>query len=121
MAATLPLVLIPGLLCSARLFAPQIAGLWPFGPVTVADHRRDSEMAASAARILADAPLRFALAGLSMGGYIAFAMHRLAPERRSNIAPPGTSARPDTSEQSATADKFIGLAQAGRVGRGVEI
>ncbi|MGA8969352.1 MAG: alpha/beta hydrolase, partial [Pseudolabrys sp.] len=40
MAAVLPLVLVPGLLCSARLYAPQIAALWPFGPVTVADHRR---------------------------------------------------------------------------------
>ncbi len=121
MAATLPLVLIPGLLCSARLFAPQIAGLWPFGPVTVADHRRDSEMAAIAARILADAPPRFALAGLSMGGYIAFAMQRLAPERVAKIALLDTSARPDTSEQSATREKFIGLAQAGKLGEVVEV
>jgi pimeloyl-ACP methyl ester carboxylesterase len=121
MAATLPLVLIPGLLCSARLFAPQIAGLWPFGPVTVADHRRDSEMAAIAARILADAPPRFALAGLSMGGYIAFAMQRLAPERVVKIALLDTSARPDTSEQSAAREKFIGLAQAGKLGEVVEI
>jgi pimeloyl-ACP methyl ester carboxylesterase len=68
----LPLVLVPGLLCSARLYAAQIAALWPFGAITVANHRRDSTMAAIAASILADAPPRFALAGLSMGGYIAF-------------------------------------------------
>ena len=101
MAATLPLVLIPGLLCSARLFAPQIAGLWPFGSVTVADHRRDNEMTAIAARILADAPPRFALAGLSMGGYVAFAILRLAPERVVKLAFLDTSARPDAAEQSA--------------------
>ena len=52
MAQSLPLVLVPGLLCSARLYAPQVAALWPFGQVTVADHRRDADMAAIAARIL---------------------------------------------------------------------
>jgi pimeloyl-ACP methyl ester carboxylesterase len=120
MAATLPLVLIPGLLCSARLFAPQIAGLWPFGSVTVADHRRDNEMTAIAARILADAPPRFALAGLSMGGYVAFAILRLAPERVVKLAFLDTSARPDTAEQSAAREKFIGLARAGKLREVVE-
>ena len=81
MTSSLPLVLVPGLLCSARLYAAQVTALWPHGQVAIADHRRDSDMAAIAASILADAPDRFALAGLSMGGYIAFAMMRLAPER----------------------------------------
>ena len=85
MPSSLPLVLVPGLLCSARLYAPQVEALWPGGPVTVADHRRDPDVAAIAARILADAPPKFALAGLSMGGYIAFAMLRLAPERIGKI------------------------------------
>lgn len=40
MTLPLPLVPVPGLLCSARLYVPQIAALWPFGPVTAADHRR---------------------------------------------------------------------------------
>ena len=73
-----PLVLVPGLLCSARLYAAQIAALCSQSHVTVADHRRDDTKEAIAARILRDAPPRFALAGLSMGGYIAFAMMRLA-------------------------------------------
>jgi len=83
MASSVPVLLVPGLLCSARLYAPQIPALWPFGQVAVADHRRDTDMAAIAARILEDAPPRFALAGLSMGGYIAFAMLRLAPSASS--------------------------------------
>lgn len=116
MAHVLPLVLVPGLLCSARLYAPQIAALWPLGPITVADHRRDDEMAAIAARILADAPPRFALAGLSMGGYVAFAMLRLAPERIAKLALLDTSARPDTAEQSAGREKFIAMAEAGKLG-----
>jgi len=93
MSADLPVILVPGLLCSPRLYAPQIAALWPYGQVTVADHRRDASMSAIAERILANAPPRFALAGLSMGGYIAFAMLRLAPERIAKLALLDTSAR----------------------------
>lgn len=121
MSAILPVVLVPGLLCSARLFTPQVAALWPYGQVTVADHRRDSEMAAIAARILADAPPRFALAGLSMGGYIAFAMLRLAPERIAKLALLDTSARPDTAEQSAARENLISMAQAGKLDDVVEM
>jgi pimeloyl-ACP methyl ester carboxylesterase len=115
MAAVLPLVLVPGLLCSARLYAPQIAALWPLGSVTVADHRRDAEVAAIATRILAAAPPRFALAGLSLGGYIAFATYRLEPERIAKLALLNTSARPDTAEQSAAREKLIAMAQAGQL------
>ena len=116
MAQSLPLVLVPGLLCSARLYAPQIAALWPCGPVMVADHRRDADIAATAARILRDAPPRFALAGLSFGGYIAFAMLRQAPERIARLALLDTSARPDTPEQSAGRKTQIEMAQSGRFG-----
>jgi pimeloyl-ACP methyl ester carboxylesterase len=115
MPTSLPLVLVPGLLCSARLYSPQVEGLWPLGPVTVADHRRDADMAAIAARILADAPPRFALAGLSMGGYIAFAMLRLAPERIAKLVLLDTSARPDTDEQKVNRQKFITMAEDGKL------
>jgi pimeloyl-ACP methyl ester carboxylesterase len=120
MASSLPLVLVPGLLCSARLYTAQIAALWPFGQVTIADHRRDADMAAIAARILAGAPERFALAGLSMGGYIAFAMMRLAPERIAKLALLDTSARPDMPEQKAGREKFIAMAEAGQLDDVVE-
>lgn len=120
MAQSLPLVLVPGLLCSARLYAPQVAALWPLGPVTVADHRRDADMAAIAAAILSHAPPRFALAGLSLGGYIAFAMLRLAPERIARLALLDTSARPDVAEQTAGREKFIAMAEAGKLADVVE-
>jgi pimeloyl-ACP methyl ester carboxylesterase len=116
MASSVPILLVPGLLCSARLYAPQIPALWPFGQVAVADHRRDADMAAIAARILKDAPPRFALVGLSMGGYIAFAMLRLASERIVRLALLDTSARPDTPEQTAGRKTQIAMAQAGRFG-----
>lgn len=120
MAPPLPLLLVPGLLCSAKLYAPQVAALWPFGPVMIADHRRDDDIGAIAARILAQAPPRFALAGLSMGGYIAFAMLRQAPERIAKLALLDTSARPDTTEQSAAREKFIAMAEAGKLSEVVD-
>jgi len=120
MGSPLPLLLVPGLLCSARLYGPQIEALWPLGSVTVADHRRDNEIGAIAARILAAAPPRFALAGLSFGGYIALAMMRQAPERIEKLALLDTSARPDTPEQSAARHAFIAMAEDGRLGEVVD-
>ena len=120
LASSLPLVLVPGLLCSARLYGPQVEALWPFGPVTVADHRRDDEIGAVAARILSVAPPRFALAGLSYGGYLAFELMRQAPERIEKLALLDTSARPDTPEQTVARYAFIEMAQAGRLAEVVE-
>jgi pimeloyl-ACP methyl ester carboxylesterase len=114
MSESLPIMLVPGLLCSARLYAPQLAALWAHGPVMVADHRRDDTVDAIAARILAAAPPRFALAGLSMGGYIAFAMLRQAPERIDRLALLDTSARADTPEQTDARKKLMALAQASK-------
>jgi pimeloyl-ACP methyl ester carboxylesterase len=113
---SLPLVLVPGLTCTAQLYAPQIVALWRYGPVTVADHRRDADIKAIAARILKDAPPRFALAGLSFGGYIVFEMMRQAPARIAKFALLDTSARPDTPEQTAGRKVQIEMAQSGRYG-----
>jgi pimeloyl-ACP methyl ester carboxylesterase len=112
----LPIVLVPGLLVTARLYAEQIPALWRLGPVTVADHTRDDSMAAIARRILADAPPRFALAGLSMGGYVAFEIVRQAPERVARLALLSTSARLDPLEITERRRRQIALAQEGRFG-----
>ena len=101
MSESLPVVLIPGLLDSARLYAAQIPELWRRGPVMVADHTRDDSMSAIARRILAGAPPHFALAGLSMGGYVCFEILRQAPERVAKLALLDTSARADTPEATA--------------------
>jgi pimeloyl-ACP methyl ester carboxylesterase len=116
MAETLPIVLVPGLTCTARLYSPQTEALWLYGPVTVADHRRDADIKTLAARILRSAPSRFALAGLSFGGYIAFEMMRQAPERIAKLALLDTSARADTPEQTASRKTWIAMAQTGRYG-----
>ena len=120
MTPSLPLLLVPGLLCSARLYGPQIEALWAVGPVMVADHRRDGDIAAAARRILAAAPPRFALAGLSYGGYLAFELMRQAPERIERLALLDTSARPDTPEQRAARANFIAMAEEGKLDTVVE-
>jgi pimeloyl-ACP methyl ester carboxylesterase len=114
MPDALPIVLVPGLTCSARLYAEQIPALWQFGPVTVADHTRDDGMASIARRILAGAPPRFALAGLSMGGYIAFEILRQAPQRVARLALLDTGARAETPEQTERRKVVIALAKSGR-------
>jgi pimeloyl-ACP methyl ester carboxylesterase len=80
---------------------PIIPALWRFGPVMVANHIYDDSMAAIVRRILSEAPPRFALAGHSMGGYIAFEIMRQAPERVTKLALINTQARPDTPEATA--------------------
>jgi pimeloyl-ACP methyl ester carboxylesterase len=110
------LILIPGLACTSRLFEPQIAALSGENPILVADHAQDDSVPAIAARLLRGAPERFALAGLSMGGYIALEVMRQAPERVARLALLDTSARPDSVEASQDRERLIALAEAGRFG-----
>jgi pimeloyl-ACP methyl ester carboxylesterase len=109
-----PLVLVPGLACTAELFAPQVAALESRHRVTVADHAADESMPAIARRLLAAAPPRFALAGLSMGGYVALEVMRQAPGRVSRLALLDTSARPDGDEAKANRERLVALALGGR-------
>ena len=108
-----PLVLLPGLLCDAALWAPQVAALADIAEPRVADLTRDDDIGAMAARVLAEAPPRFALAGLSMGGYVSFEVMRRAPERVTHLALLDTSARPDTPERAQVRRDFIALARSG--------
>ncbi|WP_395943237.1 alpha/beta fold hydrolase [Brevundimonas sp.] len=94
-----PTVLIPGLACTAETFAPQTTALWPYGPITVASTLEGRTIAEMAAAILRDAPPRFALGGISMGGYISLEIMRQSPERVIKLALLDTSARADTPEQ----------------------
>ena len=114
MAEPLPIVLVPGLLTSWRLYAEQLSALWQHGPVTIVGNTHDDTIAAIASRILADAPPRFALAGLSMGGYICFETARRAPDRVARLALLDTTARPDTPEQTQRRNAQMALARSGR-------
>ncbi len=108
-----PLVLIPGLNCTADLYAPQWPALATGRTILVADNRSDDSLAAIVARLLAAAPPRFALCGLSMGGYIAFEVMRQAPERVTRLALLDTSAKPATPESNVPREQMIALAEKG--------
>lgn len=114
-ATTTPTVLIPGLACSPRLFAPQLPTLWQWGPVTVANTTQHNRIEAMAEAILAHAPTRFALIGLSMGGYIALEIMRQAPERILGLALLNSSARADTDEGKKNRLRLMALASEGRL------
>jgi pimeloyl-ACP methyl ester carboxylesterase len=110
---SMPILLVPGLVSSPRIYAPVVPDLWRFGPVTVANHIRDGHMALIARRILAEAPPRFALAGHSMGGYVAFEIMRQAPERVAKLALINTQARPDMPEATARRRAMMARAKGG--------
>lgn len=108
-----PLVLVPGLSCNAELYAPQWPALADGRPILVADHARDDMLSAIVKRLLEVAPPRFALCGLSMGGYIAFEVLRQAPERVTRLALLDTSAKPATPETNVPREQMIALAEKG--------
>lgn len=107
------LILIPGMLCDERLYTHQVNGLagladssvWmPLGAETIPD---------LAKRLLAEAPDRFALAGLSMGGYIALEIARVAPGRLTRLALMDTTPLPDSPERTAMRRQTIERAERG--------
>lgn len=109
----IPVLLVPGLLCSSEIFAAQIPALWPLGPVTVASTLEGETIEDAAALILRNAPPRFALAGISMGGYLSLEIMRQAPSRVLKLALIDTSARPDTVEQSGARLQALARAKTG--------
>jgi pimeloyl-ACP methyl ester carboxylesterase len=108
------LLLLPGLLCDAALWEHQATHLAEIADVAVADLSGAESIDELAEAVLDDAPDRFALAGLSMGGYVALAILRRAPERVDRLALLNTSARADTREQSRRRRGLIALARRGR-------
>jgi pimeloyl-ACP methyl ester carboxylesterase len=117
-----PLVLVPGLLCDAAVWQPQTDGLGDAAETWIPDHGRHDDMRALAAAVLREAPFeRFALAGFSMGGYIALAMMAQAPERIDRLALVDTSARPDTAERIEARLRLIELAERGRFSGVVDV
>lgn len=109
-----PLVLVPGLLCDKQLWRSQIKDLADVADIWVADHTRADTMAGVARDVLADVPFtRFALAGLSMGGYIALEIMRQAPQRVTRLALLDTAAGGELPEQTRRRLDFIAFADRG--------
>lgn len=111
---SLPLVLIPGLLCDARLWAHQKSVLENSTQICIPDVSQDSSIAQMAERTLDEAPPFFALAALSMGGYVAMEIMRKAPERVLKLALLDTMVRPDDETRAKARRGLLALAQLGR-------
>lgn len=109
-----PLILLPGLICDAALWAHQVQHLKDIAAPQVADLTQHDSIKDMATHVLATAPQTFALAGLSMGGYVALEIMRQAPERVTHLALCNTSARPDTPHQLERRGALISLAKTGK-------
>jgi pimeloyl-ACP methyl ester carboxylesterase len=92
--AETPVVLLPGLVCDATVWAHARDALQPRAPVTIATYGTLDSLGAMAAKVLSEAPTRFALAGHSMGGRVALEVLRRAPERIAGIALLDTGVQP---------------------------
>jgi pimeloyl-ACP methyl ester carboxylesterase len=95
------LLLLPGLLNDAELWRDQISGLADVARCRVADLTHGESLRDLAEQVLADAEPTFALAGFSMGGYVAQEIARIAPERIQRLALIDTAIRADTPERAA--------------------
>jgi pimeloyl-ACP methyl ester carboxylesterase len=102
-----PLILLPGLLCDKALWMHQLETLGDVADLTVADLTRDDNIKGMANRVLANAPELFSIAGLSMGGYVAQEIMRLAPERVERLALLDTSANAETPDSKKKRLSFI--------------
>ena len=106
------LVLLPGLLCDRALWAPQIEALSDIAECWIPEPFDEDTMSKMAQHVLRDAPFeRFALAGLSMGGYACMEVMRQSPQRVTALALLGTRAPPDSPEDTQRRHDFMRLAQ----------
>lgn len=112
-----PLLLLPGMMCDARLFAPQIAAFSATRPVMVMPLTGRDTVAALAEDILTHAPSRFALAGLSMGGIVAMEVITRAPERVTHLALLDTNPVAEPPERASARLPQIDAARKGQLRR----
>ena len=89
---SIPLVLLPAMGCDGQLWARLVVDLGDIAHPELGDLTVDDSLSAMAARVLAHAPPRFAVAGVSLGGYVALEVIRQAPERVERVALFGTRA-----------------------------
>lgn len=109
-----PIVLLPGMMCDARMYAPQLEVLSRMAPTTVAPICYGDRIEEIAQGLLDQLPARFALAGLSMGGIVAMEILRRAPDRVSRIALMDTNALAETPQSATVYEPWIIAAKSGR-------
>ena len=114
-----PLLLVPGLLCSPRLYGPQLARLGDVADIVVPDWRKAplaifDTWEKTARWVVEQMPSpSFALAGLSLGGMIAVEIMQFAAERVSRLALLDTGMRSQSPTEQAVRRARIRLVSEG--------
>ena len=108
------LILLPGLLNTKRLYDHQVRDLADVADISVVELHGYDSLGAMAEAALAATPGRFALAGFSMGGYVAFEIMRRAAERVERLALIDTQATPDAPEATARRRGFLEQTKIGK-------
>ncbi|SES31633.1 Pimeloyl-ACP methyl ester carboxylesterase [Tranquillimonas rosea] len=110
-----PLVLLPGFMCDARVWGPQIEALSPDHTILLLPLTRDESVEDMAQAVLDTAPERFAVAGMSLGAAVALEVMRRAPERVTRIALISANCLAETPPISAERETRIARAKGGRL------
>lgn len=108
--STIPLLLLPAMGCDGQLWARQIMDLADLARPEFCDLSQDNSLPSMAARVLAEAPPRFAVAGVSLGGYVAMEMVRQAPDRVERVALFGTRASMDVRPRTIAGQGLLATA-----------
>lgn len=119
-----PLVLLPGMNCTPRLWSSVLPALTARGAIREEDvvhgDLAGDDLTQCVQRLLSTLPPRFALAGLSLGGIVAMALTRTAPERIERLCLLDTNARASGPEQRAAFDRQLGRLADGLSAREVQ-
>ncbi len=110
-----PLVLLPEMMCDARMWRAQAEALSAERAVTIAPTHLGASVGEVAAQVLDAAPRKFAMAGLGLGGVVAQEVLRRAPERISRLALIATDALAETPQGAAAREDGIIKARSGRL------
>ena len=110
-----PLVLLPAMMCDARLFADQVTALSRDRAVMVAPITQGERVEEIASNLIDQLPQRFALLGLSMGGIVAMEVLRRVPDRVSRLCLMDCSPLAETPAEAAAREPLIVRARAGRL------
>jgi len=119
-ALTDPVILIPGLMCDARLFMHQIMHLSLTRLVAVAMPVPDATVENLSETLLGRAPARFALVGHGLGGAVALDVLRRAPDRVARIALLATDPLSEPPQMAAAREARMVAARSGRLVQAME-
>ena len=114
MSDTPSLVLVPGLICDDEIWAYTQTHLSDVANCRTVPADEADTMQGLASAVLENAPETFAIAGFSMGGYVALEVLRQAPERVTRLALLDISSRDDTPEKTAGRTAAIADCEEGR-------